>query len=832
LRIRRLNPTWAEFIARYSGVQATDVVPGVGFFELVPSIEADIRPVFDRVLAGETVRQEAFRLEVDGIVSYWDAVISPLTEGGRVVGIAHVTTDVTDRVQVFQEMERRVRERTRELATLLQVSHDVNSTLELEPLLDVILEQLKTVVDYSGASVLTLEGETLTVRAYRGPIPSEEAHRLHFTLEDAQVNRQVIEQRAPIIIADILGDTPEARMFRQTADSELETAFGYVRSWLGVPMMVKGAMLGMLTLDHIQPGFFTERHADLVLTFANQVAVAVENAHLYRAEQKQLAESERRREVAEALRDTLEMLNSRRPLEQILEHIVAQTARLLGAHSGIIYHLEVDPENLVLQAGYHLPEQLTELREIPLYEGGAVRRMFDRKPYAIADIQAHLARGGTDTVLQNPRLSRWLEILIQHYRAYLGLPLIIGDEVYGSLGLYYLEPQALTDEEIELGMSLASQAALAIQNARLSQAEKERQRELQTLLDITSTASRSLDLDEVLTTTLDHLLARVGASRAGVMLLDDASDQLEPRAIRPETLVAAVDMAQMAEACQGVIVSDEPLYIQPDLASGLIEPGALLPLRVRGQAKGVLVIVGQEGGRFNPGQQALFGSIADQLGIAVENAWLFEQAEEAAVAAERSRLARDLHDAVTQTLFSSSIIAEVLPRLWERDPEEGRRRLQELRELTRGALAEMRTLLMELRPSALAEARLSELLRQLAESIAGRARVPVDLKVEGECSLDAGVKVALYRIAQEALNNIAKHAGASAATIRLSCQPGLVELRVADDGIGFDPTTLPANSLGLGIMGERAESIGAELEINSQPGNGTEISVTWRSYRQ
>jgi two-component system nitrate/nitrite sensor histidine kinase NarX len=288
----------------------------------------------------------------------------------------------------------------------------------------------------------------------------------------------------------------------------------------------------------------------------------------------------------------------------------------------------------------------------------------------------------------------------------------------------------------------------------------------------------------------------------------------------------------MAEACQGVIVSDEPLYIQPDPASGLIEPGALLPLRVRGQAKGVLVIVGQEGGRFSPGQQALFGSIADQLGIAVENAWLFEQAEEAAVAAERSRLARDLHDAVTQTLFSSSIIAEVLPRLWEQDPEEGIRRLQELRELTRGALAEMRTLLMELRPSALAEARLSELLRQLAESIAGRARVPVDLQVEGECSLDAEAKVALYRIAQEALNNIAKHASASAATIRLYCQPGLVELRVADDGLGFDPGTLPANSLGLGIMGERAESIGAELEINSQPGSGTEISVTWRSYRQ
>jgi signal transduction histidine kinase len=226
------------------------------------------------------------------------------------------------------------------------------------------------------------------------------------------------------------------------------------------------------------------------------------------------------------------------------------------------------------------------------------------------------------------------------------------------------------------------------------------------------------------------------------------------------------------------------------------------------------------------------------------SARLYEHAEESAVAAERNRLARDLHDAVTQTLFSSSLIAEVLPRIWERNPEEGRRRLQELRELSRGALAEMRTLLLELRPSALAEAGLGDLLRQLAESITGRARVPVALHVEGECKLDAEVKVALYRIAQEALNNVAKHAGATQATITLRClsSPGgegvgvragepeeRVELAIRDDGTGFDPGTIAPNSLGLGIMRERAEAIGARLAIESVPGEGTQVSVTWRN---
>ena len=121
------------------------------------------------------------------------------------------------------------------------------------------------------------------------------------------------------------------------------------------------------------------------------------------------------------------------------------------------------------------------------------------------------------------------------------------------------------------------------------------------------------------------------------------------------------------------------------------------------------------------------------------------------MAAERTRLARELHDAVTQTLFSTSLIAEVLPKIWQRDPKEGMNRAGELRELTRGALAEMRTLLLELRPTALLEAKLGDLLHQLADAVTGRARIPVSVSVDGEGTLPADAQIALYRFAQEAL---------------------------------------------------------------------------------
>jgi signal transduction histidine kinase len=186
---------------------------------------------------------------------------------------------------------------------------------------------------------------------------------------------------------------------------------------------------------------------------------------------------------------------------------------------------------------------------------------------------------------------------------------------------------------------------------------------------------------------------------------------------------------------------------------------------------------------------------------------------------------------VSQTLFSASVIAEVLPRIYERDPEQGKQRLEELQQLTRGALAEMRTLLLELRPAALAEANLPDLLRQLGEAVAGRSRIPVDVQVDAAVDLPAEVGVALYRIAQEALNNVAKHSGAEHAHVTLrECGDDefpVFELVVADDGCGFDPDVVRPGSLGLGIMTERAETIGARLEVGSVPGEGTRVRVVW-----
>lgn len=208
-------------------------------------------------------------------------------------------------------------------------------------------------------------------------------------------------------------------------------------------------------------------------------------------------------------------------------------------------------------------------------------------------------------------------------------------------------------------------------------------------------------------------------------------------------------------------------------------------------------------------------------------AQLAKKAAEEAVTADRTRLARDLHDAVTQTLFSASLTAEVLPDLWELDVDEAKRSTEELRQLTRGALAEMRTLLLELRPSTLTQTHLTDLIKQLCEAFIGRSRLPIQLTVEGDCELPPEVQVAFYRIAQESLNNVFKYARASQVNVNLFVSPATVHFETCDNGIGFDMSARKPTSLGMRIMRERAEAIHADLHISSTPGSGTCVEMTW-----
>jgi PAS domain S-box-containing protein len=397
-------------------------------------------------------------------------------------------------------------------------------------------------------------------------------------------------------------------------------------------------------------------------------------------------------------------------------------------------------------------------------------------------------------------------------------------------------------------------------NQRLHQRVDAHAREQSALLEISHVLASTLELQPEL--ILDQLGGLIEYSHAALFGLNDST--LTSLAIRgpqqlarvapfqvsledPETLVALFNGHRPIRIAD-VGSADAKAKFLRSLLNG--EAAVLLegvrawmwvPLAVKGRILGGLGLAHARRNYFTSHHAALALSMADQVAITMVNAELYEHARALAALQERQRLAQNLHDAVNQSLFSAGLIAEVLPRLWDRDPVEARQSLEDLRRLTRGALAEMRELLAELRPSVLTDSSLGDLLRQLANAFTGRTNVPVTLTIAGEHVLSAEIQVAVYRICQEALNNIAKHAGAGRVEIDLQYDVSApraptpqeivvssVKMRIRDDGRGFDSGELTTpGHYGLGMMRERAETVGARLTVTSRPGRGTEITLLW-----
>ena len=384
----------------------------------------------------------------------------------------------------------------------------------------------------------------------------------------------------------------------------------------------------------------------------------------------------------------------------------------------------------------------------------------------------------------------------------------------------------------------------------LHQRVETRTHEQSTLLEISRTLASTLELQPGL--ILEQLRKIVAYTHGALFALEDSAlvtlamrgtAELEEAPAYHIHLTGTETLATLFNEHQAIRIADiwsadpQAQFLRTLLGDG---PAVLLegmqswmwvPLAVKGRIIGGIGVAKTGRDYFTAHHADLALSVANQAAITMVNAELYGHAQALAVLEERQRLARNLHDAVNQSLFSAGLIAEVLPRLWERNQVEARRSLEDLRRLTRGALAEMRALLAELRPSTLTDSNLGDLLRLLGNAFTGRTNTPVDVTISGEASLPPDAQVALYRICQEALNNIAKHAKASRVEIDLrhSEKPGgLPQVTIRDNGRGFDPTDLPLSGhYGLGMMRERAEAVGAMLTITSQPGQGSEVFIRW-----
>lgn len=381
----------------------------------------------------------------------------------------------------------------------------------------------------------------------------------------------------------------------------------------------------------------------------------------------------------------------------------------------------------------------------------------------------------------------------------------------------------------------------------LEQRVRERTRELSALLAFSRQASAMLEVRPLMQLVVDEVARLVDNDGVSLLLLE--GETLRMAAHKGPLPVSTAEQVRVVVNDPGVrnlLLNDPAPIVLPDInaesqhaeairrvsadALALGEPLRSImwvPLVVKGRLIGGLGIGHREPNQYSDRDAGLAQSMASQAAVAIENARLYQQANELAVMQERQRLARELHDSLTQSLYSLSLMAEAARRLVSAgNMDRGMGYLVRIGESAQQVLKEMRLLVYELRPLMLEKDGLANALKQRLETVEGRAGVETKLVVEGSGLLPERIETELYRIAQEALNNSLKHSNASAVAVYLDTRSDVIHLKVQDNGRGFSAEEI-AEKGGLGLVSirERTQRLGGTAEIQSAPGQGVAISV-------
>ena len=765
--------------------------------------------------------------------------IVPLSSKGQVLGtlfaVTHGYREFTDQdIQLLSSIANQIgvavdsarlflaeQRRAEQFRVIAEVGHRITSILDVDQLLEEIVCLIKETFGYYLVDIALLEGDELAIKAGAGDRFGEPGfYPPRLEVGGQGIMPWVVRTGDPLLVPDV---SKEARYL--SLPNDLKT-----QSELAVPLKTKSAVIGVLDVQSDRLDAFDQSDLVTLQSLANQAAAAIENAWLFKAEQRR---AEQFRVISEVGRRITSILT--------VDEMLTQLANLVQDAFGY-YHVGIG-----LVDGDHVVSRAEVGASAEAHIGARLRIGQEGVWGWVAQTGEPLLVPDTSQEPRHQFVPEAAEI-----RSQVCVPLKTKEAVIGVLGAESDQPNAFDESDLVVLQSLAQQAAFAIENARFFRDTTRQVRELRALAGASRIISSVLDQDQLLQALYEQIRRIAPTDFYLIALYDQATNVVSIEINVDEGVHYPKEQYKLDTGLLKVIIHEQrPLRFDslPEEKHGLgieilptgspkVNQGWLgVPMLYGDKVLGAIVVGSYQRGVFDEGHEQTLTSIANQAAVALENARLYKQAQQLAVIEERQRLARELHDAVTQTLFSASLIAEALPELWESDQDEGRQLLRELRQLSRGALAEMRTLLLELRPSALAEASLEDLLRQLGEAATGRTGAPVQASVEGHCELPPNVHVTLYRIAQEAMNNIVKHARACHIDVRLSRtltgtgkngEPQIrAALEVGDDGCGFDPGSIPSDRLGLGIIRERAEAIGAKLTIETQPGHGTKIIVVW-----
>lgn len=632
-----------------------------------------------------------------------------------------------------------------------------------------------------------------------------------------------VRDRQPVSTMDALSDarvalTPEARRWYE--------ATGY-RAVLALPFLVHDRVLGALALADVTGRVYTAEEIRIARAFADQAAGALENARLYAETQHRERETEELARISRTLTESLDFgLVSQRIVESVLRLFDVPTAvlRLLQPDGSLLAVARAGPTSEHSLSAQHLPPGI-----------GVVGR-------AIAEDRPVWTRNVLDDpriVLTDPLRD---QIARQGLRAILAAPFRVKGEVKGVLAVDQPSPREFSAEEVALLQAFADQAAVALENARLYAEAERRRREAEVLAGLARTINASLDPDTVLQRVAEGARELCASDVASVAVRDTASDAMVIRyrvGERPRWRSFRIEAGKGVGGL--VLVTGRPFrtddyardpritkdYLADIEAGGIIKEMAV-PIRIDGWVEGLLYVSNRSERHFSDLDEAVLLRLADHAAVAIRNARHFEQvlqgrARLAALSrrlveiqeAERRHIARELHDEIGQLLTSLKLTLEM--------DVSGRRR-DEAHRLVQDLFGRVREMSLTLRPPVLDDFGLVPTLLWHLERYGAQTGVRVRLEHEGlDRRFPAEIETAAFRIVQEALTNVARHAGVTEATVRAWADAATLHVQIEDRGRGFDTGVIASASSGLSGMRERARFLGGRLSVESAPGGGTRL---------
>jgi PAS domain S-box-containing protein len=392
---------------------------------------------------------------------------------------------------------------------------------------------------------------------------------------------------------------------------------------------------------------------------------------------------------------------------------------------------------------------------------------------------------------------------------------------------------------------------------RMEQRILEANRNLLALNAIANTVSQSLDLDTILNSALDKVLELMKGNTGGILLLDNESQSLSYRVYRglSEEFVKGIAGLKLGEGIAGLVakqgkpiyvdnVAEDPRITRSVVATEGLRAFASVPLISKGRVLGVMNIASHALQRFTPEDVQLLSSISNQIAVAIENAKLYEELQRketmrgellhlviSTQEEERRRIARGLHDEISQALTSLAVNLEAVADALPLDTDEVKARLKKVQSIAIGTLDEIHKVIWELRPTLLDDLGLIPAVESYVETHLAAAGVRTHFETAGsERRMPTRVETAIFRIIQEALTNIVRHADAESASISIEFEDNSILVHIEDDGKGFDledamRATREGRGLGLLSMKERAQLLGGSLNIKSKLGQGTQIDL-------